>query len=57
MKITPELLDAATIQLRGVFLTGEDIPADVKETGEPFLDALDRWAAAQRAAQEKVAAK
>ena len=43
MDLTPEMIDAAVIQLRGIFATAENIPDYVKEDGEKFLSSLDRW--------------
>ncbi len=37
------MIDAAVIQLRGMFTTSEDMPANVKEKGNAFLAALDEW--------------
>jgi hypothetical protein len=43
MKLSPEMIDSAVIQLRGVFAHGEDIPKNVKDAAMPFLEALDNW--------------
>lgn len=43
MKISPEIIDAAVIQLRTVFEHNEEVPADVRESGKTFLDKLDAW--------------
>lgn len=43
MKPTPEMIDAAVIQLRSLFSTVEGIPVNVKDKGNDFLDALDEW--------------
>jgi hypothetical protein len=43
MKLSPEMIDAAVIQLRTVFEHNEEVPADVKEAGTIFLDKLDAW--------------
>lgn len=43
MNLTPEMIDAAVIQLRGIFDTAENIPEDVKESGRVFLNKLDEW--------------
>lgn len=43
MKISPEMIDAAVIQLRTVFELNEEVPADVRESGKNFLDKLDAW--------------
>lgn len=51
MKISPEMIDAATIQLRGVFLQ-DDVPENVRESGGKFLDDLDAWATDMRKAEE-----
>ena len=51
MKISPEMIDAATIQLRGVFLQ-DDVPEEVRTTGGIFLDTLDAWAVKMREAEE-----
>ena len=43
MNLTPEMIDAAVIQLRMIFEHGENIPPEVRDTGKTFLDALDAW--------------
>jgi hypothetical protein len=43
MKITPEMIDAMTIQLRALFEHDPSIPLDVRESGNNFLDKLDGW--------------
>ena len=43
MNLTPEMIDAAVIQLRMIFEHGENIPANVRDKGKIFLDSLDAW--------------
>lgn len=43
MNLTPEMIDAAVIQLRAIFEHADNIPADVREKGGEFLNALDAW--------------
>jgi hypothetical protein len=43
MKLTPEIIDAAVIQLRGIFEHADGIPENVKESGNTFLNDLDKW--------------
>lgn len=50
--ITPEMLDAAVIQFRMLLDNDPTIPADVKETGLPFMNSLDKWS--EKMKQEKV---
>ena len=52
-KLTPDLIDAAVIQLRSVFLTDDSIPTYVKESGTIFVDNLDKWSEEMTAAAEK----
>jgi hypothetical protein len=52
MELTPEMIDAAVIQLRGIFDTAENIPDDVKEAGKTFLDKLDAWSEQLKAARK-----
>jgi hypothetical protein len=49
MNLTPEMIDAAVIQLRAIFDHAENIPADVKESGSTFLDKLDAWSERMKA--------
>lgn len=53
MKLTPEMIDAAVIQLRGLFDVSEDIPEKVKSTGTNFLDSLDEWSESMKAQQKQ----
>ena len=55
MKLTPEMIDAALIQLRMIFENDavEDLPEDVKETSKPFFDSLDRWSDRMKAGATK----
>lgn len=50
MNLSPEMIDAAVIQLRMLMENGENIPADVKATGTKFLDALDAWSSKMKVA-------
>jgi hypothetical protein len=43
MNLTPEMIDAAVIQLRMVFEHAENVPGDVRDAGKIFLDTLDAW--------------
>jgi hypothetical protein len=43
MNLSPEMIDAAVIQLRAIFEHAENIPANVRDSGKIFLDALDTW--------------
>lgn len=43
MKLSPEMIDAAVIQLRTIFEHAEDIPGEVRDNGKKFLDSLDAW--------------
>jgi hypothetical protein len=43
MKMSPQMIDAAVIQLKSVLETAEDVPQEVRETGTKFVDALDKW--------------
>jgi len=52
MKLSPEMIDAAVIQLRGLFETNPDVPEKVKSTGTIFLDSLDEWAESMRRAEQ-----
>lgn len=53
MNLTPEMIDAAVIQLRSIFTHGENIPEDVRESGKAFLDKLDNWSERMKAEQAK----
>lgn len=50
MNLTPEMIDAAVIQLRMLFEHGENIPSEVRDSGKTFLDALDTWSERMKAA-------
>lgn len=54
MKLTPEMIDAAVIQLRGLFDVSEDIPEKVKSTGTNFLDSLDEWSESMKSTAKTV---
>ena len=56
MKLTPEMIDAAVIQLRMIFEHGEDIPPKVRDTGKTFLDSLDEWSTGLKEADRVKAA-
>jgi hypothetical protein len=43
MKIPPEMIDAAVIQLQSLFDAGEGIPENVCESGKKFVADLDAW--------------
>jgi hypothetical protein len=49
MDLTPEMIDAAVIQLRTIFEHAENIPEDVRESGKNFLDKLDAWSERMKA--------
>lgn len=56
MNLTPEMIDAAVIQLRAIFEHGENIPPEVRDSGKVFLDNLDAWSERLKRAQEAKAA-
>ena len=49
MNLTPEMIDAAVIQLRAIFEHADNIPKDVKEAGKNFIDKLDAWSERMKA--------
>ena len=49
MELTPEMIDAAVIQLRAIFEHAENIPGDVRDSGSTFLDKLDAWSERMKA--------
>ena len=49
MKLTPEMIDAAVIQLRMIFENSEDVPQKVRESGKIFVDDLDAWSEQMKA--------
>ena len=51
MNLSPEMIDAAVIQLRMLMENGENIPEEVKATGAKFLDSLDAWSGKMKAAK------
>lgn len=56
MDLTPEMIDAAVIQLRMIFEHGANIPPEVRDSGKTFLDSLDAWSERlKEAARVKVA--
>jgi len=52
MNLTPEMIDAATIQLKMIFEHGEDIPPEVRDSGKTFVDALEAWSERLKKAAE-----
>lgn len=54
MKLSPEMIDAAVIQLRTVFLHEQDIPEKVRVSGKTFLDELDAWSEEMKAGNAAV---
>jgi hypothetical protein len=51
MELTPEMIDAAVIQLRTLFQTAENIPEEVAEAGKIFVDKLDAWSERMKASK------
>jgi len=47
--LTPEMIDATTVQLKMVMEHAEGIPEKVRETGKAFVDELDAWSAEMKA--------
>ena len=43
MQLTPDVIDAAVIQLRTLLQTADGIPEPVKESGTKFVNDLDSW--------------
>jgi hypothetical protein len=43
MKLTPEMIDGATIQLRMLFENDPSVPVKVKEKGLDFISELEAW--------------
>lgn len=52
MQLSPEMIDAAVIQLRGLMENAEGIPENVRESGKKFVDDLDAWSESLKAKQE-----
>jgi hypothetical protein len=46
--MSPEMIDAAIIQLNSMLDNMPNIPAYVKEDGKNFTEALDKWAGEMR---------
>ena len=47
--VSAEMLDMLIIQLRGAMKIAVDAPTDVRESGEKFIEALDRWSESKKA--------
>ena len=56
MNLTPEMIDAAVIQLKMIFEHAEDIPPEVRDSGKTFVDNLEAWSERLKKAQEVKAA-
>jgi len=52
MNLTPEMIDAATIQLKMIFEHGADIPPEVRDSGMDFINKLDAWSERLKKAAE-----
>ena len=52
MNMTPEVIDAATIQLKMMFEHVEGIPPEVRDAGKTFVDALEAWSERLKKAAE-----
>lgn len=57
MKFTPEMIDAAVIQLRMVFDNDDGVKEKVRLSGKQFLDDLDEWSEELKAEAKAEAAK
>jgi hypothetical protein len=53
MTLTPEMIDAAVIQLRTLFEHNETIPEKVRNSGKTFIDDLDEWSESMKKAPQK----
>ena len=42
MELTPEMIDAAVIQLKMIFEHAEGIPPEVRDSGKVFVDNLEQ---------------
>lgn len=51
MTLSPEMIDAAVIQLSGLMESDDSIPQEVRDTGKAFVGALDKWS--EKMKQEK----
>jgi hypothetical protein len=56
MEMTPEMIDAATIQLKMIFEHAENIPPEVRDSGKDFVDKLEAWSERLKKAAEVKAA-
>lgn len=56
MELTPEIIDAAVIQLKMIFEHAEGIPPEVRDSGKIFVDNLDAWSERLKKAAEVKAA-
>ena len=54
--VTPEMIDAAIIQLSTMFDSVPGIPDDVKESGRGFVASLEKWSAAKKAERDALRA-
>ncbi len=50
--MTPEMIDAAIIQLETLLGNAPGIPDYVKEDGKKFVEALGKWSAEKKAERE-----
>ena len=51
--MSPEVIDAAIIQLNTMLDTVAEIPGYVKESGKAFTAALDKWSEEKKAERAK----
>ncbi len=49
MNMTPEMIDAAVINLKMLFEHSENIPSEVRDAGSKFVEALNKWSTALKA--------
>lgn len=49
--LTPEMIDAAVIQLRMVMEHAEGVPEKVRASGKTFVDDLDEWSSEMKKKQ------
>jgi len=47
--LTPEMIDATTIQLKMVMENADGIPEGVRSTGKAFIEELDKWSTEMKA--------
>ena len=57
MQMTPEMIDAAVMQLKMLFENSETIPGKVRDKGKEFIDALDEWSESMKKEQASISAR